>query len=86
DLLALARCLGDPEAPWLAAVAGVRARGEPTSRADLAISGDDLVRAGVVEPGPALGRLLAALLEHVLVHPEDNSHDALLARARDEAA
>ena len=30
--------------------------------------------------------VLAALLEHVLVHPEDNSHDALLARARDEAA
>jgi len=48
---------------------------------DLAIDGDDLRRAGVA-PGPAMGRVLGALLNEVLDEPALNSHDALVARAR----
>lgn len=77
DLVKLA---GD--ASWVSEVAGVRSRGEATSRAELAISGDDLVRAGVVEPGPALGKLLSRLLDAVIDDPAVNSKERLLGLAR----
>lgn len=48
---------------------------------DLAIDGDDLRRAGVA-PGPAMGRVLGALLNEVLDEPSLNTHDALVTRAR----
>ncbi|HRP09183.1 MAG TPA: hypothetical protein PLL69_11925, partial [Gemmatimonadales bacterium] len=47
-------------------VRGVRQRGEATSRGELAVTGNDLVAAGVSVPGPELGRLLARLLDAVL--------------------
>jgi tRNA nucleotidyltransferase (CCA-adding enzyme) len=82
DLAALAA--GDPDAQgWIDEMSAIRARGEATSRAMLAVSGDDLVAGGVVEPGPALGRVLAALLEAVLENPDRNQRDTLLALARD---
>jgi tRNA nucleotidyltransferase (CCA-adding enzyme) len=59
----------------------VRERGEPTSRADLAISGDDLIAIGC-EPGPALGATLDKLLEIVLVDPRLNEKERLLELAR----
>jgi tRNA nucleotidyltransferase (CCA-adding enzyme) len=84
DLAALANT--DREAAaWIAEMRGVRARGEATSRSDLAVTGDDLVAAGIVEPGPALGRLLAALLALVIDDPARNTRDALLAAAREAA-
>ena len=60
----------------------VRVRGEATSRGQLAVSGDDLVAAGIVAPGPALGKLLAALLEAVLTDPARNQRQVLLEVAR----
>jgi tRNA nucleotidyltransferase (CCA-adding enzyme) len=67
---------------WIAEMHAIRARGEATSRAQLAVSGDDLVAAGIVAPGPALGKLLVALLEVVLAEPERNQRQALLEVAR----
>ena len=82
DLAALART--DTEAAtWIAAMRGVRARGEATSRGDLAVTGDDLVAAGIVTPGPALGRMLAALLALVIDEPGRNTHESLLSAARE---
>jgi tRNA nucleotidyltransferase (CCA-adding enzyme) len=49
---------------------------------ELAVGGQALVDAGVAKPGPALGRLLAGLLDWVLEAPERNHADALLGRAR----
>lgn len=73
-------------APWVAEVAAVRRRGEATSRAELAIGGDDLVAAGVVEPGPDLGKLLARLVDAVIDEPALNTSERLMARARDGAS
>jgi tRNA nucleotidyltransferase (CCA-adding enzyme) len=81
DVLALAAlAAGNPPA-WAAVVAGVRARGEPLGRGDLAVTGDDLRAAGVPD-GPAMGRVLGALLETVLDEPGLNRREELLARAR----
>lgn len=77
DLAALAA-----GAEWVDAIHGVRARGEATTRAALALTGDDLIAAGVVEPGPALGALLTRLLDAVLDDPSLNTRDALLTLAR----
>ncbi len=77
DLVRLAAVTG-AGAQWPAEVAAARARGEATSRADLAVSGDDLVAAGYAAPGPDLGRLIASLLDRVLDHPELNTRSDLL--------
>ncbi len=54
---------------------------DPLQVADLAVDGDDLRRAGF-PAGPALGRLLHALVAFVLEDPSRNTIDALLAQAR----
>jgi tRNA nucleotidyltransferase (CCA-adding enzyme) len=84
DLAALAMHLPGAGA-WIAVMQNVRSRGEATSRAQLAVSGDDLVAAGIVAPGPALGKMLAALLDMVLTDPARNDREALLTAARDIA-
>lgn len=68
-------------APWREEVAGVRARGEATSRAGLAVTGTDLKQAGVGS-GPEIGRVLGELLAVVLEDPAMNEREALLARVR----
>lgn len=84
DLAALARA--EPSAAgWITELGAVRARGEATARPMLAVTGDDLVAAGIVAPGPALGKVLAQLLELVLEEPSRNEHDALLDAAREAA-
>lgn len=50
---------------------------------DLAIDGNDLIEMGI-EPGPEIGRVLAALLERVLEDPALNRRDRLLEIARAE--
>ncbi len=80
DLLKRQVLVTGGDAPWAAAVAGIRERGEAVSRADLAVTGDDLLAAGV-PAGPGLGRTLGSLLEWVLDHPADNRREVLLARA-----
>jgi tRNA nucleotidyltransferase (CCA-adding enzyme) len=52
----------------------------PVTRGELAVTGDDLLAAGV-PAGPALGRLLAQLLEAVVDEPARNSREQLLALA-----
>jgi len=54
---------------------------DPIALGDLAVTGTDLQEAGV-RAGPALGRILHALLETVLVDPALNTHDQLLQLAR----
>jgi hypothetical protein len=81
DLIHLAELRAGSPPPWAGAVAASRARGEATSRAQLAVSGDDLRAAGI-PPGPELGRLLERLLEAVLVEPSRNTRDSLLDLAR----
>ncbi|HEX7938651.1 MAG TPA: CCA tRNA nucleotidyltransferase [Gemmatimonadaceae bacterium] len=54
---------------------------EPVDLRDLAVDGDDLRQAGV-QPGPQLGKMLAALLDKVLDDPSLNTRDRLLAAAR----
>jgi tRNA nucleotidyltransferase (CCA-adding enzyme) len=55
---------------------------DPLEAQQLAITGDDLVTQLRIPPGPAIGRLLAALLEAVLDDPTLNSREQLLALAR----
>jgi tRNA nucleotidyltransferase (CCA-adding enzyme) len=81
DLMQLAEFdVGAPPA-WAAVVAEVRDRGDATSRGQLAVSGDDLVAAGVATPGPALGLLLARLLDAVIEDPALNTREQLLTMA-----
>jgi tRNA nucleotidyltransferase (CCA-adding enzyme) len=54
----------------------------PLDVRDLAIAGKDLMTALDLAPGPAVGRILALLLDHVLEDPTRNTRDALIARAR----
>jgi tRNA nucleotidyltransferase (CCA-adding enzyme) len=54
---------------------------DPIDLGSLAVDGDDLRRAGI-PPGPALGRILQALLESVVVDPARNTTDWLLQEAR----
>ncbi|TFG49321.1 MAG: CCA tRNA nucleotidyltransferase [Gemmatimonadales bacterium] len=67
--------------PWAAVMRGIRERGEPLTRKQLAVSGEDLREAGVA-PGPAMGLLLDRLLALVVDDPELNTRDTLLERAR----
>lgn len=57
------------------------AAGHPFSLRDLAVSGADLIEAGV-PPGPALGQTLRALLQEVLDDPALNAKATLLERAK----
>ena len=90
DLLALGRAdalaKGRPVDDELAAleelrerVASVLAQGSAFGTKDLAISGNDVIRALSVAPGPIVGRVLERLLERVLDNPALNERDALLA-------
>lgn len=49
----------------------------PLSKKDLAVSGRDLIEAGV-SPGPGLGKMLDRLLEYVLDDPEKNNREQLI--------
>jgi tRNA nucleotidyltransferase (CCA-adding enzyme) len=62
-------------------VAEIRARGEPLTRGDLAVTGADLQALGA--SGRRIGELLAALLDRVLDDPSRNDRTTLLALARE---
>jgi tRNA nucleotidyltransferase (CCA-adding enzyme) len=53
---------------------------------DLAIDGRDVMQALGIEPGPKVGKVLAALLERVLDDPSLNERDRLLALLPEVAA
>ncbi len=57
-------------------------RNDPVTREALALRGDDLIRSGVIKPGPAMGRVLDRMLNAVLEDPSLNTRDALLDIAR----
>lgn len=81
DLLLAERYRLGTESSWAGELAGVRARGEATTRSGLAVSGDDLLALGL-PAGPALGAVLDRLLAAVLVDPSLNQKDRLLELAR----
>lgn len=81
DLRTLARWRGDDPGGWTSVVDQIRSRGEATTRGELAVTGDELLGAGV-QPGPEMGRTLERLLDAVLDRPELNTREALLALAR----
>jgi tRNA nucleotidyltransferase (CCA-adding enzyme) len=68
------------QAPWSEAMTEIRRRGDPLTRADLAIHGADLQELGI--QGPRIGETLATLLELVLDDPTLNTRESLLALAR----
>ena len=82
DLLVLWQLRYGTRAPWDHLVEEIRGRGEATSRGGLAVTGDDLISAGVPR-GPEVGRTLDRLLDLVLEDPALNTREALLARARE---
>jgi len=55
---------------------------DPLEAGDLAIGGKDLIAELSLRPGPAIGRLLALLLDRVLEDPTANTRDGLLETAR----
>jgi tRNA nucleotidyltransferase (CCA-adding enzyme) len=80
DLAALWSVRRGGEPPWLSTMREIRQRGDPLSRADLAITGTDLQGLGAT--GPRIGQTLAALLDRVLDEPALNTREALLDLAR----
>lgn len=55
----------------------IRGRGDCIRMKDMAVSGKDLIAAGI-RPGPEMGSILNSLFTHVLEHPEDNQKEDLL--------
>lgn len=62
--------------------AAILARHDPLAVGDLATTGKDLLVALDMQPGPAVGRLLAALLDRALADPTINTKDQLIAISR----
>jgi tRNA nucleotidyltransferase (CCA-adding enzyme) len=82
DLLALWRLRHGSEAPWASAVAEIRSRGEPITRGELALDGNDLIALGVPR-GRRIGEVLDQLLERVLDDPSLNTREQLTALVRE---
>ncbi len=55
----------------------IRERGDCIRIKDLAVTGKDLIQAGI-KPGPELGKMLRVLFERVLENPEDNKKEKLI--------
>jgi tRNA nucleotidyltransferase (CCA-adding enzyme) len=66
--------------------AAILERGDALAMGELAVTGKHLMVGLGLAPGPAIGRLLAALLDRVLVDPALNTPDQLIALARELAA
>lgn len=56
--------------------------GAPLALSELSVSGKDLIDAGILTPGRAVGQVLNRLLEVVLTEPEKNERTSLLTLAR----
>jgi len=80
DLAALWMLRMGKEPAWSPVVEAIRERGDPLTRADLAVSGNDVQALGA--SGPDVGRVLSALLDQVLEEPSRNQRDQLLHQAR----
>jgi len=62
--------------------AAILARKDALAVGELAVTGKDLMVALEMQPGPGVGRLLAALLDRVLIDPALNTRDQLIAISR----
>ncbi|MCW5806606.1 MAG: tRNA cytidylyltransferase [Deltaproteobacteria bacterium] len=60
----------------------ILARGDAIGQGELALAGKELMTELAVPQGPAIGRMLALLLERVLDDPSRNTRDQLIAIAR----
>ncbi|HEV2291262.1 MAG TPA: CCA tRNA nucleotidyltransferase [Gemmatimonadales bacterium] len=81
DLAAL-HALRTGHAPgWEPVMRRILDRGDPIDRGALAVTGADLLDAGIPK-GPALGRVLKGLLDFVLEDPTRNTREALLRQAK----
>ena len=69
------------EPEWAGALTNIRSQGDPLTRAQLAISGSDLLELGI--EGRDVGSTLSALLDRVLEQPSLNQRETLLALARE---
>jgi tRNA nucleotidyltransferase (CCA-adding enzyme) len=81
DLVALATIRAGHVPDWAAVVQRIQERGDPLTRSDLAITGNDLLSLGVT--GPRVGEILTRLLDRALENPALNTRDTLLALARE---
>ncbi|HEX3232603.1 MAG TPA: CCA tRNA nucleotidyltransferase [Gemmatimonadales bacterium] len=81
DLLALWVMRHGAEPAWAPVVRAVRQRGDALTRADLAITGNDLRDAGA--SGRRIGEILSMLMDRVLETPALNTRETLLAMARE---
>jgi tRNA nucleotidyltransferase (CCA-adding enzyme) len=68
----------------LTAVRAIEASGDPLTIRQLAVTGDDLLSAGV-PAGKAMGEILRRLLDEVLDEPWRNTREHLVARAKELA-
>jgi len=68
----------------LAAVRAIEASGDALTVRQLAVTGDDLIAAGV-PAGKAMGEILRQLLDEVLDEPWRNTKEHLIARAKELA-
>jgi tRNA nucleotidyltransferase (CCA-adding enzyme) len=67
---------------WRTVIEVIRGRGDATSIKDLAVSGEDLIQAGI-PAGPGLGLVLGQLLDRVIDEPRLNTHESLLALVKE---
>lgn len=65
---------------WKSLYAEIQEKKQCTSLKTLAVTGGDLIAAGM-KPGRELGNVLNMLLEHVLDYPQDNQKEILLQKA-----
>jgi len=79
DLLVLLTAGTAPRSPLPKLVASILAAKDPLTLKDLAVTGDDLLAAGV-RPGPDVGETLQRLLAEVLEDPARNTKPYLLSR------
>ena len=79
DLLTLHTAGTAPRTPLPKVVQSIRAAKDPLHVKDLAVTGDDLLAAGV-RPGPDVGAALERLLAEVIEDPTRNTRDYLLSR------
>jgi putative nucleotidyltransferase with HDIG domain len=63
-------------------VRGQREKNLPVQTASLAVSGEDVMKALDLSPGPDVGRVLDLLMEKVLDHPEWNNRERLLSQLK----
>ncbi|TMQ10324.1 MAG: hypothetical protein E6J91_26990 [Deltaproteobacteria bacterium] len=80
--VAVALWRADSAAELADRAAAILDRGDALAVGELAVTGKDLMAALEMSPGPAIGRLLAALLDRVLADPALNTRDPLIAVAR----